>query len=96
MRVPQLTLDDYENKFADRHRLQDVVAKWAKERPDAAALVSAESGRAVTWREFDRTTDGLGARSCCAWASARAIFWSRCCPCPWIMCCSNTVASGWA
>jgi len=56
MRVPQLTLDDYENNFADRHRLQDVLAKWAGERPEADALVSAESGRTVTWREFDRTT----------------------------------------
>jgi len=61
MRVPQLTLDDYEKNFADRHRLQDVVAKWAKERPQADALVSAESGRAVTWRDFERTTEAWAA-----------------------------------
>ncbi len=61
MRVPQLTLDDYEKNYAGRHRLQDVVAKWAQERPEAEALVSAESGRAVTWREFDRTTAALAA-----------------------------------
>jgi acyl-CoA synthetase (AMP-forming)/AMP-acid ligase II len=61
MRVPQLTLDDYEHNFADRHRLHDVVAKWAKGRPEATALVSAESGRAVTWREFDRTTTAWAA-----------------------------------
>ena len=56
MRVPQLTLDDYEHNFADRHRLHDVVAKWALERPDEAALVSAESGRTVNWLAFERTT----------------------------------------
>jgi acyl-CoA synthetase (AMP-forming)/AMP-acid ligase II len=59
MRVPQFTLDDYERVFADRHLLHDVVAKWAKARPEALALLSAEGGRAVTWREFDRTTTAL-------------------------------------
>jgi acyl-CoA synthetase (AMP-forming)/AMP-acid ligase II len=61
MRVPQLTLDDFEYNFADRHRLQDVLAKWASERPEADALVSAESGRTVTWWEFDRTTTAWAA-----------------------------------
>ncbi len=56
MRAPQLTLDDYEHNFADRHLLQDVVAKWAKERPESDALLSAETGRAITWREFDCAT----------------------------------------
>jgi acyl-CoA synthetase (AMP-forming)/AMP-acid ligase II len=59
MRVPQFTLDDYESNFADRHLLQDVVTKWAKERPDAPAILSAEGDRAVTWSEFDRITTGL-------------------------------------
>jgi acyl-CoA synthetase (AMP-forming)/AMP-acid ligase II len=59
MRVPQFTLDDYERIFADRHLLHDVVAKWAKARPEALALLSADGSRAVTWREFDRTTTAL-------------------------------------
>ncbi len=59
MRVPQFTLDDYERVFADRHLLHDVVAKWAKAKPEALALLSAEGGRAVTWREFDRMTTSL-------------------------------------
>jgi acyl-CoA synthetase (AMP-forming)/AMP-acid ligase II len=59
MRVPQFTLDDYERVFADRHLLHEVVAKWAKARPGTPALLSAEGGRAVTWREFDRTTTAL-------------------------------------
>jgi acyl-CoA synthetase (AMP-forming)/AMP-acid ligase II len=59
MRVPQFTLDDYERVFADRHLLHEVVAKWAKAKPEALALLSAEGGRAVTWREFDRLTTAL-------------------------------------
>jgi acyl-CoA synthetase (AMP-forming)/AMP-acid ligase II len=55
----QFTLDNYETDFADRHLLHGVVAKWAKERPAATALLSAESSRAVTWSEFDRFTSAL-------------------------------------
>ncbi len=59
MHLPQLTLDDYNQQFADRHLLHGVVAKWAGERPEAIALLSAESSRAVTWSEFDRFTTAL-------------------------------------
>jgi acyl-CoA synthetase (AMP-forming)/AMP-acid ligase II len=59
MHVPQFTLDDYENAFADRHLLHDVVAKWAKARPQAPALLSADGARTVTWSDFDRFTTAL-------------------------------------
>ena len=59
MRVPQFTLDDYERVFADRHLLHGVVAKWAKARPQAPAILSAEGDRAVTWSDFDRITTAL-------------------------------------
>jgi acyl-CoA synthetase (AMP-forming)/AMP-acid ligase II len=52
----QFTLEDYERVFADRHLLHDVVAKWAREKPEAPALLCAEGEREVTWREFDRVT----------------------------------------
>ena len=63
MTLAPLTLDDYNQRFADRHLLHGVVAKWAKDRPEAAALISAETGRVVTWREFDRFTTALA----CEW-----------------------------
>ena len=53
MRLPRFTLDDYEQRFADRHLLHGVVAKWAGERPAAPALLSADGSRQVTWSEFD-------------------------------------------
>ena len=59
MDVPQFTLDDYESVFADRHLLHEVVAKWAKAKPEAAAMRSAEGDRAVTWSEFDRITTAM-------------------------------------
>jgi acyl-CoA synthetase (AMP-forming)/AMP-acid ligase II len=59
MYMPQFTLDDYENVYADRHRLQDVVAKWAKTTPEATALLSADGSRSVSWSEFDRGTTAL-------------------------------------
>ncbi|MGD0097268.1 MAG: class I adenylate-forming enzyme family protein [Terracidiphilus sp.] len=61
MNIPQFTLNDHEQEFADRHLLHGVVAKWAKERPAAPALVSAESGRTVSWGEFDSLTTKLAA-----------------------------------
>jgi acyl-CoA synthetase (AMP-forming)/AMP-acid ligase II len=59
MDVPQFTLDDYENVFADRHLLHGVVAKWAKTHPNAPAILSAEGSRAVTWGDFDRLTTAM-------------------------------------
>jgi len=59
MHMPQFTLEDYERKFADRHLLHDVLTKWAKARPDAPAMLSAEGDRAVTWSEFDHITTAL-------------------------------------
>ncbi|MGH9563402.1 MAG: AMP-binding protein, partial [Terracidiphilus sp.] len=59
MTLPQLTLDDYNTRFADRHLLHGVVVKWAAEKPEAVALIAAETGRALTWSEFDRVTTAL-------------------------------------
>jgi acyl-CoA synthetase (AMP-forming)/AMP-acid ligase II len=59
MDVPQFTLDDYEKVFADRHLLHGVVAKWAKAKPEAVAMLSAEGDRAVSWGEFDRLTTAM-------------------------------------
>lgn len=53
------TLDDYEKDFAGRHLLHGVLAKWAKERPEAPAMIAAESGRTVSWSAFDRMTTAL-------------------------------------
>lgn len=54
MPMPRYTLADYDTEYADRHLLHGVVAKWARTKPDAPALLSADGNRALTWEEFDR------------------------------------------
>lgn len=63
MDIPQFTLNDYNKEYADRHLLHGVVTRWAKIRPDAIALLSADGRQAVTWDEFDRFTTALA----CEW-----------------------------
>src|ERR1039458_8633614 len=59
MQAPQFTRDDYEKVFADRHLLHGVVAKWAKDKPEAPAILSSDGSHAVKWRDFDRVTTAL-------------------------------------
>ena len=57
--VPQITLDHYEQAFADRHLLHGVVAKWAKETPLAIAIANADTKEEVTWERFHSTATAL-------------------------------------
>ena len=59
LRIPLFTLDDYDDHFADRHLLHGVLAKWAQERPESLAILSAEGNRAITWGAFDRFTTAM-------------------------------------
>ena len=54
MPIPQLTLENYEREYCDRHLLHQVVAKWAREKPDAPAMMVAGTSLALTWRQFER------------------------------------------
>ena len=62
MTIPQFTWEDYERDFADRHLLHAVVAKWARERPDHTAIIEFDTGREVTYRQFDDETTALALR----------------------------------
>jgi acyl-CoA synthetase (AMP-forming)/AMP-acid ligase II len=57
--VPQFTLAHYEEDFADRHLLHGIVAKWARERPDALAIINADTRQEVTWQRFDQAATAL-------------------------------------
>jgi acyl-CoA synthetase (AMP-forming)/AMP-acid ligase II len=59
MQMPRYTIANYENEHADRHLLHGVVAKWAKAKPHAAALLSADGSRTLTYAEFDSHTTAL-------------------------------------
>jgi fatty-acyl-CoA synthase len=56
--VPQCTPQNYE-EFADRHLLHQVVAKWAREKPQAPAIINAETRQETSWDLFDKTTTAL-------------------------------------
>jgi fatty-acyl-CoA synthase len=57
--VPQCTPENYEQDFADRHLLHQVVARWAREKPDALAIINADTKQEITWDQFDKTTTAL-------------------------------------
>jgi fatty-acyl-CoA synthase len=57
--TPRLTLEDFEQRFQDRHLLHGTVEKWAREKPLSVALIDSDGNRQVTWEEFDRLTMAL-------------------------------------
>ncbi|MGC2208880.1 MAG: class I adenylate-forming enzyme family protein [Candidatus Korobacteraceae bacterium] len=57
--TPRLSLQDFEQRFQDRHLLHGAVEKWTREKPEAVALIDAERDRKVTWAEFDAITRAL-------------------------------------
>lgn len=57
-----LTLGDFEGPFADRHLLDGIVEKWAREKPSAIALVDVDRKQEVSWATFDRMATGLALR----------------------------------
>ena len=59
--VPQLSEHDFDLRFDDRHLLQAVVEKWAREQPGNVAIISADTGRHTTWRELELATTAFAA-----------------------------------
>ncbi len=57
--LPQLSGHDFEQKFRERHLVHKVVSKWAKEKPDSLALLSADTGQGTTWAELEAATLAL-------------------------------------
>ncbi len=57
--VPMMTLEHFEEDFADRHLLHGLVAKWAAEKPQALAMINHNTKDQVTWERFEQTTTAL-------------------------------------
>ncbi|MBL6976281.1 MAG: acyl--CoA ligase [Deltaproteobacteria bacterium] len=57
--VPQCTLDNFEKDYADRHLVHEIVARWAKEKPEDLAIINADTQVSVTWDRFDKATSAL-------------------------------------
>ena len=57
--LAECTWERYQTEFADRHLLHGVISKWAREKPDHPAMISAETGEQVTYRQFDERSTAL-------------------------------------
>jgi len=57
--VPMCTWKMYEEDYFDRHLVHEVVEKWAKEKPDDIAIISANNEQKITWKEFNEVTTAL-------------------------------------
>jgi acyl-CoA synthetase (AMP-forming)/AMP-acid ligase II len=57
--VPQYTLEHFEKDFADRHLVHGVIEKWAREKPDAVALIFPDTGKQYTFKQFDQASTAL-------------------------------------
>ena len=57
--VAQMTMDHFEKDFADRHLLHGIVAKWAREKPDALAIINFDTKDECSWARFEQTTTAL-------------------------------------
>ena len=51
------TLEEFER--ASPPRLHDVVSQWARRTPDAIAIINADRGERLTWREFDEASTAV-------------------------------------
>lgn len=52
--VPQCDMAHYEQDYADQHLLHGIVGRWAKIKPDAVAIINADTGVEVTWQRFEQ------------------------------------------
>jgi acyl-CoA synthetase (AMP-forming)/AMP-acid ligase II len=53
------TVSLYDREFAGRHRLQDVVSRWARIKPHDPAIVFYNRGLSVDWAALDRVSSDL-------------------------------------
>jgi fatty-acyl-CoA synthase len=60
--TPSFTWEEYERDYADRHLLHAAVAKWARQRPEHAAIIEFDTGREISYRQFDETTTAWALR----------------------------------
>ncbi|MGA2961663.1 MAG: class I adenylate-forming enzyme family protein [Candidatus Korobacteraceae bacterium] len=60
--VHPLSREDFDERFRDRHLLHAILERWARERPEHPAMISADSGQVTSWGDLERITRGLAMR----------------------------------
>ena len=59
--IPQVTLEEFETGYRDRHLLHRAVDWWAARRPGEPAIVNSTRGTTLTWRELESGSMALAA-----------------------------------
>ena len=57
--IPQVTVEQFENEYKDRHLIHASVDYWAERNPGGAAIVNATRGTALTWRQLQHGSMAL-------------------------------------
>jgi acyl-CoA synthetase (AMP-forming)/AMP-acid ligase II len=57
--IAQVTLEQYEQEYRDRHLIHRAVDYWAGRNPDDLAIVNATRGTTLTWRQLQRGSMAL-------------------------------------
>lgn len=52
--VPQCSMAHYEQNCVGRHTCHGVVAYWAQRKPDALAIINADTGAEISWRRLEQ------------------------------------------
>ncbi len=60
--VPMVTWKYYEDMCHDRHLVHEVIEKWAKEKPNEIAFISANTGQEFTWTDFNKSSTALACK----------------------------------
>ncbi|MHA1150065.1 MAG: class I adenylate-forming enzyme family protein [Promethearchaeota archaeon] len=57
--VPMVTWKYYEDMVYDRHLVHEVLEKWANEKPNEIAFISANTGQEFSWKDFDKNASAI-------------------------------------
>jgi fatty-acyl-CoA synthase len=52
--IPQITLEQFETEYRDRHLIHAALDYWAARKPDEPAIINATRGTTLTWSELQR------------------------------------------
>jgi acyl-CoA synthetase (AMP-forming)/AMP-acid ligase II len=57
--IPQITLEQFENEYRDRHLIHGAIDYWAARKPSEPAIINATRGTVTTWSDLQRGSMAL-------------------------------------
>jgi len=62
--IPQVTLEQFETEFRERHLIHSALDWWAAKKPDEAVIVNGTRGTLLTWSELQDGSMALAVQLC--------------------------------